>query len=186
MNKKNVTEIQPICTVLQTHYARQPSNFLQEPPYLRSEQIYKDLQGDLIEIPYMQQLVHCGKPCFLEYLLRYIHPPMKSAFLQTLLLTLIEYSNHGSHVSSHLFHWFRKEGWEFPYNPCEIQYIRDAYPVNYAISKHLTEEYDTIPCNIQQQPLKDRQSHTRNYSLEEIEYWRKRIDVFRYGDKMLW
>lgn len=182
--------LQVLYRLLKTQYLENPDIYISHPPYITGQSGYMVLSNLLEADPYYQKLLYIGKPCFLMVFLQYLEisdvNQMRNPFLTTLLLTLITKSHAGQKVSLALIRWFRMQGWDFPFLKIEMYNLQEDYPVDYT-------NYDTPPAeSIRYRDLPpkpeviEQPKHIRWYSLEEIEYWRKKIDQFRYGNNYVW
>jgi hypothetical protein len=183
----------PIYTFLKTAYLTNPDNYKTQKPYIKTKSTYHHLSTHLQKISYYQKLLYVGRPCFLLPLLHFLENAdtdtkivhMRNPFLQVLLLDLLQKSRAGQKVSLALLRWFRAEGWEFPFQEIECYNLQEDYPVDYTYQDRPIESpsYGDLPPKpeVVEQP-----KYVRLYSAEEIDYWRKKIDQFRYGSSYIW
>ena len=189
MNKDE--NLEPLFEILKTGYLENPDSYQNQKPYIKTKHAYQTLSSQLQKHHYYQKLLYVGQACFLEYFLHCLENAdvdiihMRKAFLQTLLLDLISLGKSGQKVSLQLLRWFRTQAWDFPFQTAEMYNLQQDYPVDYTnhdspIESPSYGELRPIP-EVVEQP-----KYVRQYSAEEMDYWRKKIDQFRYGSNYIW
>lgn len=189
MNKDG--NIETLLEILKIRHLENPDCYQTQKPYITTKQAYQTLSTQLQKIPYYQKLLYVGRTCFLEVCIHCLEnadtqtQTMRNPFLQTLLLDLITLGKSGQKISLQLLRWFRDHSWVFPFQPAEMYNLQEDYPVDYTnhdppIESPSYGEIRPIP-EVVEQP-----KYVRQYSAEEIDDWRKKIDQFRYGDRYIW
>lgn len=181
----------PIYIFLKKSYLENPDIYNTQKPYIKTKSAYTNLSTHLQKTPYYQKLLYVGRPCFLVPLLQFLESAdtetahMRNPFLQVLLLDILQKSHTGQKVSLALLRWFRVQGWEFPFQEIECYNLQQDYPVDYTNYDRPIESpsYGDLPPRpeVVEQP-----KYVRQYSAEEIDSWRRRIDQFRYGNGYIW